>query len=267
MGSNTSVQHFPTITHAYYALGRALLRGDPQTRRPSIPIELVLQIFEYIGHKRHNPSLNVYSQEACTVDSDWLPTKMLFFHSEPVTHSFLSHVVQMRLDTISKDQGWLVNPHRGRWSWFEIGILRPYRDGTPPNDPNIVELDFQISGARSYTPVRQSDGTGRAFRWTSHKNIIATVFFQDLKGNLFGPEHEIWNNLVEGDVVCVYACAANHLQNNAKSGRLVFWEKFDPTNLPHAYRWRWWQTWGWWQTAAAISVTVILARVMTLTFP
>jgi hypothetical protein len=266
MGSNTSAQYFPTITHTYYALGRALLHGDPQARRPPIPLELVLQIFHEIGHKRHNPSLNVYSHRACTIDSDILPTKMLFFHSEPVTRSFLDRVVQMRLDTISKDQGWFSNPQTGRWSWFEIGILRPYRDGLPQNDPNIVELNFQASATRSYIPVRQSDGIDRVLRWISHRNRIATVFYQAHNGQFFGPEHEIWNNLTEGDVICVYACAANYLQNNAKSGRLIFWEKFDPTNLPHAYRREWWQTWVW-KAAAATLVTATVARVMTLMFP
>jgi hypothetical protein len=252
MGSNTSAQYFPTLTHAYYALGRALLRGDPQAKRPPLPLELVLQIFDGIGHKRHNPSLNVNSPQICNIDSDILPTKMLFFHSEAVTRDFLNRVVQMRLDTISKDQGWFGNPYTGRWSWFEIGILRPYSDGTPQNDPNIVELNFKASATRSYVPVRRSDGTGRAFRWISHKNRIATLFFQAHNGQLFGPEHEIWDSLTEGDVICVYACAANYLQNNAKSGRLIFWERFDPTNLPHAYRWDWWQTWVWLTVATVL---------------
>lgn len=70
--------------------------------------------------------------------------------------------------------------------------------------------------------------------WLSHKNPIATPTPEDQWGTVFGPDHEMWKNLQEGDSIGVRVCAqfpgwANH----AERGILQIDEWFDPISPSH----------------------------------
>ena len=173
MGSTTSTQsssaqrnssaEFPTKVHLYYAIARALLRGySPPSdeimflvdydagpsRRPGLPIELVLEIFDLAEIIKPTPtaSYTIRSHQPCYVRSIGPVQEALFFHSPPLSRAFLAHVRQMQLYTVSRDQGWASQPEAGSWSWFEVAILQPVDDADGPSPSDIIELDFSWLG-------------------------------------------------------------------------------------------------------------------------
>ena len=65
-----------------------------------------------------------------------------------------------------------------------------------------------------------------------HQLYLEGGFFADVvRGKTFGPDHEMWGMLKEGDVICVYALVNGKWKNVLHSGRLMMYEKFDPTRI------------------------------------
>jgi hypothetical protein len=76
------------------------------------------------------------------------------------------------------------------------------------------------------------EDANKPLRWKSHHNALASSGLVTQDGETFGPDHELWGYLTEGDVIAVYACALYPMwQNDARSGMLEFWEKFNPMGL------------------------------------
>lgn len=73
----------------------------------------------------------------------------LWFTSDPVDKDFCSRVIELQLNTFSCDQGWVSEPEKGSWSWFEIAIFP---------DANTREV--------------KTDRYGNELRWRSHCNIM-----------------------------------------------------------------------------------------------
>jgi len=83
-----------------------------------------------------------------------------------------------------------------------------------------------------YLHKRDPNNVTRQLQWTSHHNQLGINTPRLVIGDAFKPEHELWTFLEEGDVIAVYACALYPgWQNTAKSGKLLFWERFDPMGL------------------------------------
>ncbi|EJD38026.1 Zip-domain-containing protein [Auricularia subglabra TFB-10046 SS5] len=103
-----------------------------------------------------------------------------WFASRPFTAANLENITGVTLQTMSRDQGWADDVTQGSWTWFDICIARPTR-----NNSFIVD----------------KSPSGEELSWRSHTNRIATRQSQLLTGQYFGPEHELWRHLREGNVI------------------------------------------------------------------
>ncbi|KAG9123636.1 hypothetical protein FRC07_014432, partial [Ceratobasidium sp. 392] len=105
----------------------------------------------------------------------------------PLDTRIISHIHSIQLFTDSKHQGWVSNPSHGSWSWFEIGVCRM--------DESLGKL----------IPKTMSDGSP-AF-WESHVHPVHRENDEDnqgyklRKGKRFGPRHQIWDHVEEGDIL------------------------------------------------------------------
>jgi hypothetical protein len=233
---NTGAPGFPTTLHVYYAVARALLRGDPRTQRPPIPVELVLLIFGSVPRKILSTEFTVRHSGRRSFSARSLPRGCeyaLWFHSAPVTRRFLSQVVETRLTTDAEGLGsdqWIafdLCQYIESPTGFAIGILRPLGDGPEQNDTDATKIKLKFhDSSTSYTPVPIGDGD---WSWLSHDNVRFRRSV--VRGKVFGPNHQMWGMLKEGDVICVYALAQRSSVNHVISGRLVTYEKFDPTRI------------------------------------
>jgi hypothetical protein len=113
----------------YYALAKSLRNGldEPGNRRPPIPIEIIVMIFDLASLIRPVPRRHIKSKGGLSVSSDGPRTSGLFIHSAPLDSAALRCIRQMQLETISHDQGWSDEP--GSWTWFDIVILNPLEKG------------------------------------------------------------------------------------------------------------------------------------------
>jgi hypothetical protein len=129
------MEEFPTDSHLYYALSRSLRNGSSERgrRRPRLPIEIVIKIFDMAGFIKSIPSksreiLSTLDSEV-TVRSSGPKESKLVIQSPPLTREVLQHIRQLQVETISHDQGWATGP--GSWTWFEVVILTPVQEVNP----------------------------------------------------------------------------------------------------------------------------------------
>jgi hypothetical protein len=133
MGAQESkplVPEFPTMAHLYYAISRSLRRGsndDGWPKRPALPIEIILQIFDWAGFitGRSIADLIATCNVPCRVFSFGPRVTNTFMHTKPMNKRYLTRLRQLQVETVSHDQGWVSDPNSGSWSWFEIVILSP----------------------------------------------------------------------------------------------------------------------------------------------
>jgi len=125
----------------------------------------------------------------------------LWMQTEPLNRNTIVTVPHLRLSTFSRDKNSMGRLEDGvTWSWFEIVILDS-RDKSIRMDPE----------------------TGNLLLWKSHHNASSTVCLW-YEGDLFGPEHPLWEQVKEGDVIGVCACAQYGGINEAQAGILEIWE-------------------------------------------
>jgi hypothetical protein len=158
-----------------------------------------------------------------------LPNKhALYIHSAPLTRQFLDEVVEMRLFTVSGALGvYNGDDYLEEATGFAIGILRPLGPGPNRYHPHViyVKSNSYFFFTASYAPLIL-DGNSA---WMSHKN--EPFHTAALRGDSFGPDHDMWEFLRERDIICVYALARRKSKNIVDSGRLVMYERFDPTRI------------------------------------
>lgn len=182
-------------------------------------MEIILIIFELTTflQPHYKPALSISASQSIIARSSGPKVHPTFFSTPPLSARWLSHVRQMRLRTLSADQGRVSDPNAGNWSWFEIEIRTP--NTTPQQGPAFVP---KLRPGDSLTPLK----------WHSHHNKLASLHIEEREGMLFSPNHEIWRFVEPGDIISVIACAQFPAWANiAGGGTLHFWEKFDPTNL------------------------------------
>ena len=257
---------FPTSIHLYYAIARSLYRGynpdDPndlinaptivRSRRSPLPVELVILIFEFTGFSKRapTPELTIHALNPIRIVSHGPKEDAILLHTKPLTAHLLGRLRKMQLETFSMDQGWVGDRNAGSWSWFELAILRPLakEEDLPlqPFDPHVYEIYVPPPEDREdRTPVRRefkikckvqtsgsSDVDSEELRWASHWNPLATGRPESLFGEVFDSQHEVWRHLEVGDVLSVHTLAQfPGWANNVLKGKLIFWERFDPTGL------------------------------------
>lgn len=236
---------FPSITHLYYAISRSLRWGsnaDKWPRRPPLPMEVILHIFELAGLMKEAPtkSLTRHINEPCTVYSSG-PMKKQTLIVLAVTKSLLRSQ-QIQLVTCSQDE-------RGfpflTGSWFELDIYCPTDEITPQEQkvdncgtcslalPRVISCHIDADTHQlspTYVPKSYTFDPTKRLEFTSHVHEFYAFDYLH-EGELFGPEHEIWTHLNEGDIIQVEACSRFGWKNIVEGGWLRIWERFDPTGL------------------------------------
>ena len=176
----------------YHQVWRALQTGSA-TRR-ALPPELLLHIVAFCGWvlpyriRTQAKSVSCYSYGGNKAERLW-------FTSAPLAGEDIGRIAAIQLITIGKDQGWVDSPNAGSWSWFEVGIERPFNG-----------------------PVAEA-------RWKSHHNELGRREPTMRAGPLYPAPHE-WQ---VGDIVNVWACAQYPAwSNTGEQGILKFYKWFEP---------------------------------------
>lgn len=181
----------------YYALARALRRGDANSHRPGLPTELVITIFDYLEVKnsiveKTSAPFSVYdgNHVAIAVDTKRLLPSIGRLH--------------LQLTTKSHDQGWVSDPNAGNWTWFDIFIWK----------------------------AKHSHQGPKSYEWISHYNELASSTTTELQGPVFDPSHPLWTHLETGDYITARANACYPgWRNHVEEMKLEIWEPFDPTRF------------------------------------
>ena len=93
-------------------------------RKKTLPDELIVILMRFLGAivpdrertTRYTSPIKAESLDESTTTKEW-------FHSPPFNRRSLSAVAQMRLETVSHDQGWNTDLDTQSWSWFEIALV------------------------------------------------------------------------------------------------------------------------------------------------
>ncbi|EJD54566.1 hypothetical protein AURDEDRAFT_119009 [Auricularia subglabra TFB-10046 SS5] len=189
-------------------LFRALCRGSDERAR--LPPELVLSIFRGAEiTSREGSAFDATAKQSIRVSASSGTVKHKdWFATAPLAASTLHHLAAVRLYTTSHDQGWASRPELGSYTWFEICIASP-------------------SARAGLVVAKRADGT--ELRWRSHHNPVANSTPQELRGEVFGPHHELWEYLRESNIIVVRACAQyGGWSNFAMKGALRFTKFFEP---------------------------------------
>ncbi|KAE8149604.1 acyl transferase/acyl hydrolase/lysophospholipase [Aspergillus avenaceus] len=141
---------------------------------------------------KHSPEKMIRAQ------NDKIRTEV-WFQTEPLDASFISHIKSIRLKTDSHDQGYVENRLEGNWTWFELSIL----DKKDAQYPKVKE-ELTLT-------------------WESHRNVMESDNFCHLEGHVFEEQHDLLRFLEEGDIIAVRLCARfQDWRIYAKNGLLIF---------------------------------------------
>ncbi|KAF5379699.1 hypothetical protein D9615_005735 [Tricholomella constricta] len=134
----------------------------------------------------------------CSVVSDSNQvTSEIWFRTPALDQDIVDKVVQIQLETKSRDQGWVSIPDAGSWSWFDIIVLESSESSEPKVKDNM------------------------ALVWLSHENKLGSNEYEEQVGALSG-KHDIFNGLEVGNALAVRVCARFvGWENHAVEGRLV----------------------------------------------
>ncbi|KAG5650804.1 hypothetical protein H0H81_011001, partial [Sphagnurus paluster] len=111
----------------------------------------------------------------------------------------LDKLVEIQLETNSRDQGWADDREAGSWSWFEIIVL----DSPEKSVPKIQD--------------------GLSLVWLSHYNSVGDKEYASRIGRSFGRKDDIFRGLEVGNALAVRVCVRfPKWENNASEGRLIF---------------------------------------------
>lgn len=212
----------------WHALFRALHRGTE--RRPGLPVELVRAVFIAAQALVPHLPLAAFARIPTVVRGE---DEELIRETIAVTAPFdlratLSRVAALRLDTLS-----CAMPRKqSSWTWFEISIAEPGQDDTYTVVRGVEEADSEEPGRLEIDSVPR-------LRWRSHghRNLRISGTQQPdepvpqrVRGLVFGPQHEMWGHLKEGQVLIVQACAmviVAGLENHVFEAELRSWTYFD----------------------------------------
>ncbi|KAH7337327.1 caspase domain-containing protein [Rhizoctonia solani] len=137
------------------------------------------------------------SEEPSTVQSRSAnPLSTPWFRTPALTKELLKSIRCMRLRTFARQQGSAGAQNK---AYFEISVVSP-SDGLPKLAPSGDEMTYQ-----SHSAPAKAD-----YEWTD--------------GDVFDEQHELWQNIKEGDYFEVAICASGRgCTNDAERGNLIFW--------------------------------------------
>ncbi|OBZ77690.1 hypothetical protein A0H81_01694 [Grifola frondosa] len=200
----------------YHSLARSLERGSASlsNSRPPLPRELILSIFRLA--ELVIPSSSVSCSEQSDVRSNGNLAEKIWFATPPLRCVDLTKLAFVKLETVSRHQGWVSDPACGCWSWFELGILRG-RASADADRTLFSRLKTREDGSR--------------LSWKSHCNNLHGRGSYDLvEGQTFGTTHELWDCMQEGDAIVVIGAAQYPgWACYGKEAVLRFGKYFEPT--------------------------------------
>jgi len=139
--------------------------------------------------------------------------RKLWFSTLPFLATTIRQISRVQLSTLGLSNGLVWNGHPGT-SYFEVAITR-------------------TSGEKDTisTPKVKTRPNGTPLAWLSHHNRNGLDIEYRI-GIDFGPDHEIWQYLSEGDCISVYAVTRYAgLACDGKIGALQFEEKLSLNDL------------------------------------
>lgn len=188
-----------------HGLARALARGDG--KRPPLPLNIIRHVMRLAECIVPAPDLCLHTEQHTVVTSIGAQASTRWLVSPPMSALTMGRVAQLRLDTVSKDQGWADEGIKQSWSWFDVAIHSPA-------DHLTTEVGRRKIAVRS------------------HVNNIASENFTHLSGALITADHFFWSHLKVGDIIVVHVCAKYPgWSNEAIQGWLRVWKWFEPTLL------------------------------------
>ncbi|CAE6533797.1 unnamed protein product [Rhizoctonia solani] len=172
------------IIKIYYTVYRGLSHGS--SSRKALPTELVLYICRLAGFERWHTKKAPEGRKGvykCGPRSQ----SLVWFQTEPFTRKMLGRIKSVQLVTISNSGGFMDGPNT---AWFELQVAQPIDKDTP-----LARVKCRPSGDE--------------MSWSSHRNAdqVSSLFVTEHKGAVFGPDHELWNQIEEGDVLQAVAKA------------------------------------------------------------
>jgi hypothetical protein len=129
--SKPSVPEFPTAVHLYYAISRSLRRGsngDGWPKRPAVPIEIILKIFDWAGllAKPAIDRLIATCNVPWGVSTSGSQVIKKFRHTKPMTKNYLTRLRRLQVETGHYYSGYVSDLNNRSWAWFEdVVILSP----------------------------------------------------------------------------------------------------------------------------------------------
>ncbi|GJJ13002.1 hypothetical protein Clacol_007251 [Clathrus columnatus] len=215
----------------YPVLAVALEQGSDI--RPGLPIELVsyiMRLADCVLLSMHS-RISTANFVVCSVTSQVVSQPCLL--TDPVSREMIPHLARMRLTTNSHDQGWYNYPDSGSWTWFEVALVEHDASGNlRVKVRRSIENDSSAGDINTPEIATTLLNDAQPLSWISHRNRQGSVSFIVQEGIEFGPDHEIWQHISEGDQILVRACAKygswkNHIDWTA----LKIWEWYNPVNL------------------------------------
>lgn len=206
-----------TLQQFYSILAASLQNGT--STRPGLPTELIILIMRLADCVLLSMYTRVSTENLVVRSMGSSPNSQACLLSDPVSQRMVSRLAKMRLTTNSHDQGWCNYPSRGTWTWFEISLVER------------VEED----GGLRVKKIRREDTSNapeyRLLSCISHRNRQASSQFCVYEGAEFGPDHEIWSHISEGDRILVRAFAQYPGWTNYVDWCVLkLWEWYDPTS-------------------------------------
>ncbi|KAG8788857.1 hypothetical protein FRC12_014098 [Ceratobasidium sp. 428] len=210
----------------YYTIVLALMRGSKQNRRPRLPPELVIVICRYFDIHRVSTELAVVENRRASViafnGSETVSKKWMQIPLPPAR--ILNRIQSFQLSTYSKPEGFN-NLVQGYWSWFEVGVCRKDENlgklvpktksnGTPAYWVSHTHpLDDEYEEDVNEEPEDDNDAEGEADEIGEEQDLNEAegddedeFHFSNCQlhqGVRFGPDHPIWDQVEEGDVLVV----------------------------------------------------------------
>ncbi|TFY65905.1 hypothetical protein EVG20_g5188 [Dentipellis fragilis] len=204
----------------FHSLTRALHRGcstSGPSSRPGLPIELVCLILEYAGCMLLSKSRSITTSSTLVARGSSNHDAVVVAQLPPFDAVALQRIAQIKLITLSRDQGWVSDRNAGNWSWFDVAVLRGDSETEDGQERELREID------------------GEPAVWRSHENVLAgRDLVEHTEGIVFGPEHLLWRTVREGDVVVGRARARfGGWKNETARADFLVWEYFDPLSSAH----------------------------------
>ncbi|KAJ1309258.1 hypothetical protein OPQ81_004922 [Rhizoctonia solani] len=180
----------PEVYEAYYIAYKALSTGS--SSRQALPPELVLHICRLAEFERY------YIKRT--------PRDRKEVHA---SDSQAQSLVWLQTGPFTKQMGQVDEQEAVSWSWFELQVARPVEE---PIGHAVVK--------------RRPDGSEMSWRCLSYPvgrdGFRSQGYFKEHEGDEFNPDHEIWNQIEEGDVLQVVMKAQFGGWSNAAYEGLLF---------------------------------------------